>query len=275
MLFCAVLLTASLYTIAQNGNGLGFEKGKKLEMTVTVNSSMASMGNTTLAAVIERSFDVEDVLNGNAVIEHKIKRVKFDMQSMMGNESFDSEKDSDMKGQTGKALEKTLKSKYSMTLDGSGRVVAVTMDDDFKKAQEQEATDMMAGMIGQLSDGFKAPAIGDKSIFSILPAKEITKGEKWTDTIPGGMVHYTVEEITEDAITLSYVEEVKLESTQEMMGQELKMVTNDKTTGTVILDGRTRLLREKSGSSEATGTIEVMGQQMPISTSSTKKWTVK
>lgn len=275
MLFCAVLLSASLYTIAQNGNGLGFEKGKKLEMTVTVNSSMASMGNTTLAAVIERSFDVEDVLNGNAVIEHKIKRVKFDMQSMMGNESFDSEKDSDMKGQTGKALEKTLKSKYSMTLDGSGRVVAVTMDDDFKKAQEQEATDMMAGMIGQLSDGFKAPAIGDKSIFSILPAKEITKGEKWTDTIPGGMVHYTVEEITEDAITLSYVEEVKLESTQEMMGQELKMVQNDKTTGTVILDGKTRLLREKSGSSEATGTIEVMGQQLPISTSSTKKWVVR
>ena len=275
-LFCAVLLVSSLTALSQTvNNSLAFEKGKKLEMTVTVNSNMASMGNTTLAAVIERSFDVEDVINGNAIVEHKIKRVKFDMQSMMGNESFDSEKESDMKGQTGKALEKTLKSKYSMTLDASGKVVAVKLDDDFKAAQEQKGADMMANMIGQMADGFKAPAAGDKSIFSILPSREVKKGDKWTDTIPGGIVNYTVEEITTDIITLSYTEEVKLESTQEMMGQEVKMVTNDKTTGTVILDAKTKLLKEKSGNSEATGSIEVMGQNMPISTSSTKKWTVK
>ena len=72
----AACLVFSLSSYAQKvSNNLQFEKGKKLELIYKANSTSTSMGETKMDVNITRSFDVEDVVNGNAVIEHKIKRI--------------------------------------------------------------------------------------------------------------------------------------------------------------------------------------------------------
>ena len=117
-------------------NKLLFQKGQKLEMVSKVNSvvSMEMMGqsmDTKIDATITRSFDVEDVANGAATIEHKMKRMQMSFESpMAGSQSFDSDKEADMKGDGGKAMEKALKNKYSMTVDAGGKITAVKSDDD-------------------------------------------------------------------------------------------------------------------------------------------------
>ena len=273
-LMTACLLTMNGFSQKIN-NQLSFEKGKKLEMTLTVNSLSASMGNTTVDAVIERVFDIEDVINGNAVIEHKIKRIQFKMQSIMGAEDFDSEREQDRKGNMGKAFEKTLKSKYTMTIDAYGKILDVKKDDDNKAENNAATNDMIANILAQSGAGIKEPVAGEGSDFMILPAGESGSGDSWTDSLENGIGHYTIEAITDSTIVIQLNEEIQVNQKQEMMGNEINIITVEKSTGTILLDRKTKLLKEKNVTSTAEGTISAMGHTMPINTKTTKKWVVR
>jgi hypothetical protein len=55
-------------------NQIQFEKGKKLEMVIQVNMVVTqAMGDSKVNMNLTRIFDVNDVVNNTAVMEHKIK----------------------------------------------------------------------------------------------------------------------------------------------------------------------------------------------------------
>ena len=168
-------------------NKLTFQKGQKLEMVSKVAStiSMEMMGqsmDTKIDATITRLFDVNDVSNGTASVEHKMKRMQMNMEApMAGSQSFDSENEKDMKGEAVKAMETALKNKYSMTIDPTGKITAVKADDDNpNKAEKNESGDMMAGAMSGMVEGMSLPKAGDVSEFRILPEAGATKGGSWT-----------------------------------------------------------------------------------------------
>ncbi|HZH95495.1 MAG TPA: DUF6263 family protein [Flavisolibacter sp.] len=262
-------------------NKLAFQKGQKLEMVTKVNStvSMEMMGqsmDTKLDATITRLFDVNNVTNGTASIEHKMKRMQMSIESpMAGNQAFDSDKESDMKGDGGKVMEKAMKNKYSMTVDAGGKITAVKADDDNPNKQEKATGgDMMSGAMAGLAAGMELPKTGDISEFKILPEAGAAKGESWTDTTGGKKAKYTVTDITADAILIDYTEEGTTDRTQEAGGMEIKMSSKDKTTGKIILDKKTGLLKERNATTSSEGTMEVSGQSIPINTKLTRVTTV-
>jgi hypothetical protein len=232
------------------------------------------MGNNQLDASFVRVFDVEDVQNGNAVIEHKIKRLQFNLQSMMGNESFDSENEADMKGPSGKALEKTIKNKYTMTLDPAGKVLDVKKDEDSIKSEPAPEA-IVINMISKMAEGLEAPMPGDKSDFSILPSKEIGVGESWIDSVENRKTVYTIDSITNDLVVISFTESQKIEQKQEMMGQEVSISSNEFTTGTIRLDRSSGILRDKTAETNSEGTMNAMGQSIPMQSTVIRKWEVK
>ena len=64
----------------KNEGALSFPKGKKLEMVAQTKAviSQEMMGQTmdvNVNSTITRSFDIEDVKNGTAKIEHKVKKI--------------------------------------------------------------------------------------------------------------------------------------------------------------------------------------------------------
>src|SRR5215216_45685 len=117
--FLLFALAAGLYSAAQKNNSkLSFPKGQKLEMTaqtkaVITQEVMGQSMDMNVNSTIVRSFDIEDVTNGTAKIEHKIKKLQFAFDAMGQAQSFDSEKPEDMKSELGKSLEKSIKNKYS------------------------------------------------------------------------------------------------------------------------------------------------------------------
>jgi len=262
-------------------NKLAFQKGQKLEMVTKVNStvSMEMMGqsmDTKLDATITRLFDVNNVMNGAASIEHKMKRMQMSIESpMAGNQAFDSDKESDMKGDGGKVMEKAMKNKYSMTVDAGGKITSVKADDDNPNKQEKAAGgDMISGAMAGLAAGMELPKEGDLSEFKILPEAGAAKGESWTDTAGGKNAKYTLTDITADAILIDYTEEGTTDRTQEANGMEIKMSSKDKTTGKIILDKKTGLLKQKNATTSSEGTMEVSGQSIPINTKLTRVTTV-
>lgn len=262
-------------------NKLHFQKGQKLEMVAKVNSviSMEMMGqamDTKIDATITRVFDVNDVTNGAATIEHKMKRMQMNIEApMAGTQTFDSENEKDMKGEGGKAMEKALKNKYSMTVDAGGKITAVKADDDNpNKTESAEGADMMSGAMAGMAAGMELPKAGDLSEFKILPEAGAAKGESWTDTTGGNKAMYTVTDITDADILINYTEEGTTEKTQEANGMELKISSKDKTTGKITIDKKTGLLKEKTGTTTSEGTMDMMGQTVPMNTKVTKVITV-
>jgi hypothetical protein len=257
-------------------NQIQFEKGKKLEMVIQVNMVVTqAMGDSKVNMNLTRIFDVNDVVNNTAVMEHKIKRVQFSMDNaMMGSQSFDSDKESDMKEDLGKAFEKGLKKKYTMTVDARGQVVSVKQEEENDKKKVSAEGDMMTGMMNQLSKGMDVPKKGDFTEFHILPDHEVAKGESWNDSLGGRTTVYTLTELTENEAIINFTEVEKIERVQEMMGREIQVKSTDKTTGRVILDRKTGLMKERSSSFESSGEMQMMGQTIPITRTGTKTITI-
>lgn len=276
--FLPAALAITLNGFAQKvTNQLSFQKGQKLEMEVKVNSTISQGmgGDSKVDVTINRIFDINDVANGNATIEHKIKRVQINFEApMMGTQTFDSDKESDMKSEQGKQMEKALKNKYSMTVDATGRVTAVKKDDD-NPNPESKTDDMMANMLSQFASGIEVPKIGDKTDFTILPSKEVGKGDSWIDSNNNVKAVYKVTDLTDNEVVIEYTEDGKTERNQEAMGMEVKINSTDKSTGKIILDRKTGLLKSKTTTINSEGTMEMMGQTVPMTTNTTRTITVK
>ncbi len=263
-------------------NKLTFQKGQKLEMTSKVNTliSMEMMGQameSKIDATVTRLFDVEDVTNNSATIEHKVRRIQMNFEApMQGVQTFDSDNEKDMKGDGGKVMEKALKNKYSMTVDAGGKITAVKADDNNpNNTPKKEDADMMSTALAQFAAGFDLPKTGDTSEFMILPPKELAKGESWTDSSKNIKTVYTLADVTDADIIVNYTEEASTSRIQEAMGQEITMNSKDKTTGKIILDKKSGLLKEKTATTNSEGNMEMAGQTMPMNTKTTKTVTVK
>jgi len=257
-------------------NQLTFQKGQKLQMVVKASSTLTSpMGESKVDATVTRIYDVQDASAGTAVIEHKIKRLQFNVESMMGNQAFDSEKPSDMSSENGKIVAKSLKNKYTMTLDPSGKVTAIKKDDDNPNTTESgPAADLMSNALSQMAEGLKVPETGEKTDFAILPSYAVGKGESWTDSVPNRKTVYTIADINDNDIVISYTQDENIQTKQTVMGMEINMSSKDKTTGRITLDRKTGLLKQKTGETDSDGTIDAMGQSAPMTKKISRSWIV-
>lgn len=279
ILLFSLLLTGITVSAQKISNKISFPKGNKLEVTTETSSiiSIDMMGqkmDTKVNGSLTRMLDIEDVSKGTATIEHKVKHLKVNYDiPMRGIDSFDSENESDMKGEGGKAMEKALKNKYKMVVDQWGKVVSVQADDNNPNTDAPKG-DMMADMITQMSDGMTLPKPGDASEFSILPAREISKGGTWTDTTGGKNFNYTLSDVTDSDLIINFTGTSTTRKTQEANGMEMVISSKDNSTGTILLDRKTGLVKEKTETISSDGTMEMMGQSIPMKTNITKKITV-
>jgi len=279
-IFLLAALTIGLNGLAQN---LTFQNGQKLEVVTQVQktSALELMGQsmeTKVNGTLTEIFDVKTVANNAATIEHKVKRLVFTAEGMQGAQSFDSEKEGDMKGEIGKMLEKAIKNKYTFTMDGSGKVTSVKLDDDNPKGNE-EADAMIAVMSMQTGLNLGTPKAGDPTEFKILPGTSLKQGDSWTDTSSSAMgkikTVYKVKTMTDSEINLDFTEEETIDGTQEMMGQQAKMNGSSKSTGTAVLDRKTGILKTKTVTTDADITLEAQGMSIPIKDKTTRTVTVK
>lgn len=281
-LFLIMVMGAGLSGLAQNTAKLNFPKGQKLEMTALTKAVISQdvMGQTmdmNVNSTIVRSFDIEDVSNGTARIEHKIKKLQFAFDAMGQAQSFDSDKPEDMQSEIGKSLEKSIKNKYSMSVDPTGTIVSIKADDD-NPNPERQSDDVMTNVMGQFAEGLEVPKTGDIISLKVASQGNLTKGKTWTDSLAGeekGMVTYNVKDVTGSEILIDYTSEGTTKRKQEVGGgMEVDVNITNKTTGMITLDKKSGLLKQRTVDSEGTGTMEVMGQKIPMKSKITGTITV-
>lgn len=253
-------------------NKLSFQKGQKYEVVAQTDktSTVEVMGQsmeTKVNSTISEVLDVTDAGKDGATIEHKVKRIQFTVTNPMQSQSFDSEKDTDRNNEIGKMLDKTLKNKYTMSVDATGKITAVKVDNN-NPNDKSTGADMGDLISSQLGMNLGVPKVGASSSFKILPDKTVGLGDSWTDTssADGQKIKtvYTVKNITDKDILLDYTQEINVDTKQEVMGQEAIIKANSKSTGTVTLDRATGLLKQKTAAMEEEGTMEAQGQSIPV-----------
>lgn len=274
----AIALTTSCFA-QKVSNKISFPNGKKVELTTEVNSviSQEMMGQSIEAkvnAIITRQFNVQNEKSGNVTIQHQVSRMKVTMDSPMGSQTFDSDNPKDMESDAGKEMAKSLNNKYSMVVDGTGKIISVKADSANKKSSNGN-DDAMANPMSGIISGLDIPKAGDRSEFKILPDKAISKGTTWTDSLQNGIATFTVSEVNDTAIIVSYNGTGSMEKKQETMGQQITISTKDSTTGTIILDKKTGLLKSNTSTTDSKGSMEAMGQSIPMNTKTTKVVTAR
>ena len=277
-------LALSIQSIAQNAK-LGFQKGQKIEMTVESkkSSSLELMGQameSTVDAKIITSYDIKDVTSNGSVIEHKVKRLVFTADGMGQKQSFDSEKESDLTGELGKILEKSIKNKYTLTLDQTGKITDVKLDDDNPNAKPSEESEMVADLVStQLGLNLNVPKAGVISELSILPARSLKQGDTWVDTSSTEgttrKTNYTVKTITDNEITLDFTDQTNISTTKSIMGTTAIVNSKNSSTGSIVVDKKTGILKQKTSTIYTDGKIEAQGQTIPQKEKTTVTITVK
>jgi ACT domain-containing protein len=263
--FLLFAVTISATSFAQ----LNFQKNQKLEVVTETKrtSSMELMGQSmesTVNSTMTTVYDVKDVSATGSTLEHKVKRLVFNANAMGQSQSFDSEKQEDMNGEMGKMLEKSIKNKYTVSLDPRGKVSAVKTDDTNGNKDET----MMAQIISsQLGLNLAGPKVGTPSPFFILPNRSLKQGETWTDTISmegeKRILTYTVSSITDATINLDYNEETNVDTKMEIMGTQADLKSKSKGKGSITVDKKTGILKTMTVVSDVEGNIEAQGQTIP------------
>jgi hypothetical protein len=276
----------SMATMAQApATRINFTKGQKIEVTTESkkNSTMDFMGQSIeniANSTVTEIYQIEDVDASGTMMEYKIKRLVVDINAMGRSENFDSDKESDRKSEVGKMMGKGLKDVFNVQVDASGNIVSVKKNGAVQAAKKQSDEEAMEAMMAaQLGLQFGAPKQGDPIMFKILPEKTVASGDTWsTESNSNGTKKktvYLVNSIDEKDIVLSYLEELTINSKQQIMGTEASISGTGKSSGKITIDRASGIMKNKTVTSNASTSLEAQGMTIPTTEKSTVTVSVK
>lgn len=282
--FLISVLFISLFAFSQKvSSKLNFKPGQQIEISSTVKSTVTqeAMGQPiefNIDGAVSQTYNVSRVADGNTTLVHKPKRIYVKFDGMGQNQTLDSDKNEDLDSEMGKPLKAALEKNYEITIDASGKVVSVKSSAN-QKESDKPGADMMGNISSQVGASLEPPNEGDASFFKVLPDKAIAKGESWSDSSAKegkkSNTQYTLTDITDNEILVDFKGNSSTETKAEMMGMETVTKMKNNTTGKIIIDKATGIIKQKTSTNDATGTIDVMGQTVPLSSKTTTIINVK
>ncbi len=265
------------------GGKLKFEQGQTLELNMQVKRTIVqqAMGQAidfTVDASGNHSYKVTNATEDNSTLRHQVQHVSFAFDGMGMKRSFDSKEEKDMKGQFGPPIKELLEKKYDIIVDTAGKTLMAVPE----KIQLSEGDSRMAIIINMLQDVLdlvQPPAKGGPSFFKVLPDTAVAKGNTWTSSHPtnGGKADaaYIITDINDSTIVVDFVENSVTVTKAEMMGNETTTTMNNKSTGKIILDRLTGIMREKTFNTESNGNTEASFGTLPVTSKTNTVITVK
>ena len=231
------------------------------DVQATLVAGMELTGNT--ATVNELA--VKNAASTNYTISNTMTKVKMDMNMMGQPTSYDSENKSANSEDMAKAFDDVLNKPVDVVVDNAtGRIIPGK-----KKAKAADAdadANPMAGMMQMFTNNSEDAIVADA--FEIIPAGKKT-GESWSDTMitkeTKTIRKYTLNSISGNEATIQLDITSNAANKFDFQGMEIEIKTETKTKGEIIADITTGIVKKRTGTSDITGSLPMMGQDMPIS----------
>ena len=283
LFFCLLLLFSEAINGQSVSGKLQFEQAKivNIDMKIKTTVTQQAMGNAidfTANGLAMHRYKVTATNADNTTLHHEAYKIAFQFEGMGQKRSFDSDNEKDMAGQFGEPVKNILSRKFEMIIDANGRVVSI-LPEKIDPVKVDERLAIVLNMLKDITDVVYPPQKGEASFFKVLPAAETAKGESWTDSLQSETgkfkTSYTLSAITDSTIIVDFNSTAATVSKTMMMGRETITTLNSTSTGKIILDKATGIVKEKLINTESHGNTEAMGGIMPVSAKTTTTIIVK
>jgi hypothetical protein len=259
----SVVLNLQAQSVSQK---IVVNKGQVFETVTNVTTSMKQemMGQKMDVKLDHQSTRITEVKDVDADAYHLsniIKRMVMHTSAMGQDMSFDSDKPEDMNSEMAQRVKGMVNSEQKISVNKMGKIVDMKISD----STEGDMMTKMMMMYGGINKGSSYP------LFSLLPARAIKPGDSWTDSISTteGMKitninTYTLRGVSGNEITIDIAGKLTQEGTTEQQGMSIGMNMTGTSKGEAVYDQKTGILKRDNVSTDMTGTMEVMGQSVPV-----------
>ncbi|CAN5162767.1 hypothetical protein BH20BAC1_BH20BAC1_10860 [soil metagenome] len=257
-------------SFAQETGTINLSKGQKYIVNTTMKTTSATemMGQTidTKADVTsDYMIEVFNVLKDKYDLTNTLTKITMNASAMGQDMNFDSDNEEDLNGEMGKNLVGYINVPKKVEMDKSGKITILEIADT-AASTNSEMDNPGSMMLEQIMGDPEQFGYGAKIAFQALP-KNLKAGTSWTDSSSGEgikkMTKYTLKEIKGNVASLLIDGTLASEMKTEMQGMEILTKTTGKFNGEQEVDLKSGVIKGSTVNTEATGTVTIMGQEVP------------
>lgn len=261
-----LLFSISLTAVNVFAQVLKLETGKKITSTTTtsVNMDMGMGGQMKINGNTTNLIEITGADNKNYNAKSTTVKMKLMQDGMGQTVSFDSDKKEDRETVTGKGISKMLDVAATVTIDkNTGKVTETN-----KKEVVADETNPMSSLMGNTNS---AEAFTAAAFFYIPNEKKV--GDKWADSVNEagmkGLKNFELQSIVDNVATIAIKTKSKGTIAKEAQGMKFEIAMDGTGDGVIIVDTKTFLVKKSTLNSDVNGTLDMMGQSVPLTIKST------
>lgn len=264
--FLSLSVLVSFVSFGQKGiNKLSFTKGQSLEVVTNMNISAESMmGPTSGTITMSDTYSVNDAATNAFTLTKVPKQIKMDFTIGSQQIKIDSDKPDEMNPMLAQPIKDIMSQKPEFTIDANGKIIAVKKDET--KKEESQATGMMGMMLPGMDFAGAVPKAGNPSFFQVLPAREVSVGDTWTDSLSEegnkNVIVYKVKDINEKEIVLDFTGNGTTVTAKEAMGMKVNVNATTRATGNVVIDKASGIIKQKTSTNTTETAMNLGGQNV-------------
>jgi hypothetical protein len=262
---------------------LKLEQGQILDITMQVKTSVIQQAGDqsidfNVDATGNHSYKVTNTTEDNSTLHHQLQRIRFSFEGMGPKRSFDSNEEKDMNGPFSKPMKEMLEKTYDIIIDSNG-ITLMALPEKIQFAEMDNQMAIITSLLKDVIDLVQPPQKGKSSFFKVLPDTATGKGGTWTESYENenGKFNaaYALSDITDSTIVVDFAASSVTITKATMMGTETTTTMNNKSTGKIILDKMSGIIREKAMNTESNGTTESAFGNLPVTSKTTTTIMVK
>lgn len=269
------------FAFSQNSGSIVLNTGQKLQMdnhvkaiinqeaggqTIEINADITTMN----------TMDVKEKKDNNYNLTNTVNNLKADMSFMGQNMNFDSDKKEDMNGEMGQSMKDVFNIPRPVTIDNTAKMLTVSKVDEKKK--EVNTASPMTGMMDKFVGNIQEANYGVAMAFQVIP-KTAGVGYTWSDsTNKDGTIsknNYIIKEIKGNEANVDITGVTKSQNKTEAQGMEVTSTSAGTVKGNALVDLMTGIVKQRTTTLDLSGTVEAMGQEMPMTSKITTVTSVK
>jgi Family of unknown function (DUF6263) len=264
-----VCLLISSFAFAQaslkltNGQKIVIESSTEIQASLTMGMELTS------SSVTVNALEVKNSTGYNYSIATSLTKAKVNMNMMGQSNSYNSDNKDGNNQEMAKVFDEKMNKQVTVLVDANtGSTTAEKKKD--KKADETDDADPAAGLLKMFADNSDEGIVA--GAFEIVPKGKMV-GDSWADTTTEKdtkiISTYTLKSITGNEAIIQSVIVATGKNKLNFQEMEFEVKSETKTNGEIVTDISTSLVKKRTNVADITGSIQMMGQDMPISAKAT------
>jgi Family of unknown function (DUF6263) len=264
-----VFLAISGWAFSQSS--LKLDNGQKIviETSNDIQASLTMGMELTSNSSIVNSLQVKNSTTDNYTISNTLTKMKMSMNMMGQSNTYNSDNKEGNSEEMAKVFDEKMNKTTDILIDNkTGAAIADKKKE--KKTEDADAADPTGDLMKMFADNSEETVVS--GAFEIVPKGKLV-GDSWADTTTDKDLKtistYTLKSITGNEAVIQSTIVATGKNKLNFQEMEFEVKTETKTNAEILTDLSTGLVKKRTSVAEMTGSIQMMGQDMPISAKST------